>query len=253
MELPKIKWFKFIVPRNNASKTVRYMFPVFLTALAIFGASVISSNDSSYLKLTPSKTIVMSEEVFSIDVFAYAHVPVNALDIKIDFTPGSVEIIGVDKGQSVLTIWSQEPKIESSTISFGGGTYRRGFIGEHLVATINVRALKSGKTEFAIKEANLLAGDGKGTPVTISRDAENIKQSFIIYDQNNEPDQISAELGLKINADIDGDGKVTLKDISSFMGAWYAGSEVYDFNDDKKMNFVDFSIILAKSFIGTGG
>ena len=253
MKLPKIKWFKFIVPRSNESKTVRYMFPVFFSALAILGASVISSNDSSYLKLTPSKTVVMTGEVFSIDIFAYAHVPVNALDVKIDFSPGSVEIIGVDKGQSVLTIWSQEPKIESNTISFGGGTYRRGFIGEHLVATINVKALRSGKTEFAIQEANLLAGDGKGTPVTVSREAKNIKQSFIINDQNSEPGKISAELGMKINADIDGDGKVTLKDISSFMGAWYAGSKTYDFNNDKKMNFVDFSIILAKSFIGSGG
>lgn len=253
MKLLKVKWFQNILPSKSRSRTVRYMFPVIFSALAILGASVISSSNSSYLKLTPSKTIVMSGEVFSIDVYAYAHVPVNALDVKIDFLPGSVEITGVDKGQSVLTIWTEEPKIEASTISFGGGTYRRGFIGEHLIATINVKALYSGKTEFTIKEVNLLAGDGKGTPVAVVSDNEMTKQSFIIYDQNSDPEQISAELGLKINADIDGDGKVTLRDISSFMAAWYSGSVVYDFNDDKKMNFVDFSIILAKSFFNSGG
>lgn len=253
MSLPKIKWFQFILPGNSQSKTVRYMFPVLFSALAIFSASVISSSDTSYLKLTPSKSIVMSGEVFTIDVFAYAHVPVNALDVKIDFLPGSVEILGVDKGESVLTIWTQEPKIERSTISFGGGTYRRGFLGEHLIATINVKALNNGKTEFTIKEANLLAGDGKGTPVAVSDDEEMTKQSFIIYDQNSDPEQISAELGLKISADIDGDGKVTLRDISSFMAAWYSGGAVYDFNDDRKMNFIDFSIILAKSFLSSGG
>lgn len=252
MKLFKVNWLQFILPGNHQSKTVRYMFPVVFSALAIFGASVITSNDSSYLKLTPSKTMVMSGETFSIDVFAYAHVPVNALDVKIEFLPGSVEITGIDKGQSVLTIWTEEPKIEKSTISFGGGTYRRGFIGEHLVATINVKALYSGKTEFTIKEANLLAGDGKGTPVTVSSKTEMIKQSFIIYDQNSDPGQISAELGLKINADIDGDGKVNLRDISSFMAAWYSGSQVYDFNEDSKMNFIDFSIILAKSFFSSG-
>lgn len=253
MNFFKVKWFQFILPGTSRSKTVRYMFPVVFSAIALLGASVISSTDSSYLKLTPSKTIVKSGEVFSIDVFAYAHVPVNALDVKIDFLPGSIEIIGVDKGQSVLTVWSQEPKIENSTISFGGGTYRRGFIGEHLIATINVKALFNGKTEFTIKEANLLAGDGKGTPVPVTSDAEMTKQSFIIYDQNSDPSQISAELGFKINADIDGDGKVTLKDISSFMAAWYSGSQLYDFNNDNKMNFVDFSIILAKSFFNSGG
>jgi hypothetical protein len=229
MKLPKVKLFHFILPGQSRSKTVRYMFPVVFSVLAVFSASVITSTNSSYIKLTPSKTIVMSGEVFTIDVFAYAHVPVNALDVKIDFLPGSIEVIGVDKGQSVLTIWTQEPKIENNTISFGGGTYRRGFIGEHRVATINVKALYNGKTEFTIKEVNLLAGDGKGTPVAVSSDEEMIKQSFVIYDQNTEPGEISAELGLKINADIDGDGEVTLRDISSFMAAWYSGSQVYDF------------------------
>lgn len=230
------------------SLTVRYMFPVFLSLAAIFGASVITSNDASYVKLSPSKNTVMNNEQFYIEVFAYAHVPVNAVDIDIQFDANSLEILSVDKAQSVLTIWSKEPKIENNLISFSGGTYRRGFVGEHLLATIKVRAKMAGRTELFLKNVNFLAGDGKGTPVAVSQNSSDSKKSFIIYNQGEDPAKIVADLGIGLNADIDGDGQVTLKDISSFMSAWYDGSIIYDFNGDKKMNFVDFSIILAKSF-----
>jgi hypothetical protein len=224
------------------------MFPLVLGFVAILGASVISS-EGSYIRLQPSQTAVMNGERFSIDIYASAHVPVNAIDIKVDFSPEMVEIISVDKALSVLNIWTQEPKVENNTIILGGGTFRRGFVGEHLVATIKAKAKFSGMTEFLVSDAQLLAGDGKGTPVAVSGTGEESKTSFYIYDQDEDPASISANLGISINADIDGDGKVNLRDISSFMSAWHNETKTYDFNADGRMNFIDFSIILAKSFI----
>lgn len=230
------------------SGTVRFMFPVVFGILAALGANALLSIDESYVKLSPDKTIVMKGETFFIEIYAYAHVPVNALDIEVSFDPASVEVVSVDKGQSVLTIWTQEPKVEANKIILGGGTYRRGFVGEHLVATIKAVAKESGKTEFLVRDAELLAGDGKGTPVKLASNPDGSVQSFIIYNQNEDPAKLSANLGVGISADIDGDGTVTLRDISSFMSAWYSGSKTYDFNTDGKMNFIDFSIILARSF-----
>lgn len=232
----------------SGAKTVKFMFPVILSILAILGASAITSTNLSYIKLSTDNSIVVSGQEFSIDVYAYAHIPVNAIDVSIQFEPNTVDIIGIDTGRSVLTVWTQDPVIKGNQILFGGGTYRRGFIGEHLVATINVRAKYTGKTEFFVKNAQLLAGDGKGTPVSVDSNTDKTKKSIIIYDQNTDPTVIKANIGVKISADIDGDGKVTLRDISSFMSAWYSKSELYDFNNDNKMNFIDFSIILAKSF-----
>lgn len=230
------------------SGTVRFMFPVVFGILAALGANALLSVDESYVRLSPDKTVVMKGESFFIEIYAYAHVPVNALDIEVSFDPASVEVVSVDKAQSVLTIWTQEPTVEANKIVLGGGTYRRGFVGEHLVATIKAVAKESGKTEFLVRDAELLAGDGKGTPVKLASNPEGGVQSFIIYNQNEDPAKISATLGVGISADIDGDGTVTLKDISSFMSAWYNGSKTYDFNTDGKMNFIDFSIILARSF-----
>lgn len=241
-------WKKFVrLPEAASAPTVKYMFPLVLGFVALLGATVINTS-GSYIRLEPSQTEVMAGERFSIDVYASAHVPVNALDIKIEYLPDVVTVLSIDKAQSVLTIWTEEPVIGTNTISLSGGTFRRGFIGEHLVATIKVEAKSSGQTEFMVSEAELLAGDGKGTPVAVSGTGAASRTSFYIYDQNEDPTKISANLGMRLNPDIDGDGKVTLRDISSFMAAWNSKQTSYDFNSDGRMNFVDFSIILAKSF-----
>lgn len=233
--------------KQIASPNIRYMFPLVLGFAAVLGASVISST-GSYIKLQPSQSAVLQGERFSIDIYASASVPVNAVDISISFSPDMVEVVSIDKAQSVLTIWTQEPVVQNNTIKLSGGTYRRGFVGEHKVATIKAVAKLNGMTEFLVSDAELLAGDGKGTKVPVSGIGAPSKTSFFIYDQSSDPSTITANLGISINADIDNDGKVTLRDISSFMAAWHSQSKVYDFNSDGKMNFIDFSIILAKSF-----
>jgi len=156
--------------------------------------------------------------------------------------------MSVDKAQSVLTIWKDEPSIEKNTIKLSGGTFRRGFMGEHLVATIKARAKYNGKTQFTVNDVVLLAGDGQGTAVAVDDSSLSSQTSFYIYNQNEDPEKIRATFGIQINEDINGDGKVTLADISAFLAAWHSKSTIYDFNGDNKMNFIDFSIILAKSF-----
>jgi hypothetical protein len=237
----------FSLHKRTPAPTVKRMFPLVMGLLAFLGAAVVGS-ESSYIKLVPSSTTVLAGERFSIDIYASAHVPVNALDLTISYLPEAVEVISVDKAQSVLTIWTKEPTITADTITLSGGTFRRGFIGEHLVATIKVQAKFSGNTEFLVSQAELLAGDGLGTPVKVTGTGDASKQTFYIYDENEDPAKISANLGITISADIDGDGKVTLRDVSSFMASWSNKDKTYDFNKDGKMNFVDFSIILAKSF-----
>lgn len=226
--------------------TVRIMFSV-LTVALFLGASVIGSNQVSYIKLVPSETIVAEGSRFSLDIFAFAHVPVNAVDITINFRPGSVEVLGVDRGQSVLTIWTEDPVIAKDKVTLAGGTFRRGFVGEHRIATLELRALKPGNSEFIVTEAELLAGDGRGTPVRVV-ESNNSAVEFLIYDENTDSATIGAAVNLAVVTDLDGDGKVTLRDVSAFMASWFSRDMVYDFNDDGLMTFRDFSIILASVF-----
>jgi hypothetical protein len=203
--------------------------------------------ESSYIRLEVDKQAVRESEQFSVAVYAYAHVPVNAVDITLEFNGNRAEVIGVDKGQSVLTIWTEEPIIESNRVILRGGTFRRGFLGEHLIATINLRANKTGNSQFSTGDVLLLAGDGEGTPVTTT-ESNDSNVSLYIYDENTNPDDIKIDIEVNLVTDLDGDGRVTLRDISSFMSSWASRNRVHDFNGDGRMTFRDFSIILSDFF-----
>ncbi len=230
--------------------TVRTMFS-FATLAFLLGAALITSTEASYIKLKASKSVLEAGERFSIDVYAYAHVPVNAVDITLKFEDAAVDVLSVDKGQSVLTIWTQEPIVKDDEVILRGGTYRKGFVGEHKIATIELEATKSGESELAVGKVVLLAGDGKGTPVSIA-ESNDSSLSVYIYDENEDPENIAVTVAVDIMTDIDGDGAVGIKDISAFMGTWSgsATGKIYDFNNDGKMSFKDFSIILADAFFG---
>jgi hypothetical protein len=243
-------YFKHLLDsvRFKKGRTVKTMFSLLSIAL-LLGAAVISGNNASYIRLQTDKTTVKAGDHFTLDVYAYANVPVNAVDVTLKFKEGSVEVIGVDKGQSVLTIWTQEPVVEKDRVVISGGTFRKGFVGEHKIATLNLVAKQTGQSTFSAADVQLLAGDGKGTEVkTTTTDDSSL--SFYVYDEKTDPAKIGVNVAVGIVSDIDGDGKVSLKDVSAFMGAWTNSSHLYDFNGDGKMTFGDFSIILANVFLG---
>ena len=243
-------WFLslFHAVRFKRNSTVKTMFSFsILGILLLLGASAITSNNVSYVRLQADKTTIEAGQNFSLDVYAYAHVPVNAVDVTLRFESDAVEVIGVDKGQSVITLWTEEPIIEKDKVILRGGTFRKGFIGEHKIATINLKAKKSGESQFFAANVILLAGDGKGTPVSVA-EADDTSVNLYVYDENTDPANIGVNISISIVTDIDGDGKVSLKDISAFMGAWSSKTHVYDFNGDGRMSFKDFSIILADVF-----
>lgn len=242
------RFWQKLTSNHSSSTTVKYMFPLMLGTFAVLFASIIST-DKSYVKLVPSETMVTNGDDFFIDVYVNAHVPVNAININVGYSSEMVDIKDVNIGNSVLTIWTHEPTIKDDLISFSGGTFKRGFLGEHLIGTINAKAKFTGNTEFFIKNVELLAGDGTGSSVVTDKSNSNSKTSFYIHDQDEDPSKISAEVKININADIDGDGNVTIGDIRTFLANWSAKNTTHDFNNDGRMNFIDFSIILTKSFL----
>ena len=240
---------KYLLQRKRKStRTVRFLFSAVFTAAMLLGAAAITStSDVSYIRLATSAATVESGQRFSIDVYAYAHVPVNAVDITLHFDPDAVTVLSVDRGRSVLTIWTEEPVIKNGTVSLSGGTFRRGFVKEHKIATLDMVAKETGQSTFSVSDVMLLAGDGAGSPVSTT-ETDSSSVSLYVYDENTSPENIGVDVKIKVVSDIDGDGKVTLTDISAFMAAWHNKNTLYDFNNDGKMSFRDFSIILANFF-----
>ena len=243
-------FFRSISPFKRRSATVRYMFSFSALAIvvAFLSAQVIDSTKTSYVKIEASAELIEAGDVFTVDVLVSAHQAVNAVDVTLRFDSNAVEVLQVDRGQSVLTIWTEDPVIEKNKVILRGGTFRRGFIGEHKLASIDLLAKNTGQSTFSVTDVVLLAGDGEGSPVTVSDNTDS-QVNLYIYDENTSPQSIGIDVEIRIITDIDGDGKVTLKDISSFMASWASKDVLYDFNGDNRMTFKDFSIILADFFL----
>jgi hypothetical protein len=240
--------------RSNKSSTVRYAFPLVFTLAAFLGAAAIVTDNKSFIHLESSVASVKAGEMFEITIFVSAHVPVNAVDITLEFPKNQISIVSIDKGESVLTLWTQEPRVENNKVYLTGGTFRRGFIGDHIIATINARATQSGLAKFSVDTVSLLAGDGSGTKVSVTKNDKESTTLFITKEDGTktpETDAVGVQgvTSVVLVTDIDGDGQVTLADISRFMAAWNNKSITYDFNGDGTMSFRDFGIILADSFL----
>lgn len=244
--------------RRHKSRTVRYAFPLLFLASALLAANAIDTQNESYVYIQSDASSVQENDTFEIRVFAYANEPVNAVDIQLAFPPDQVEVTGIDIGQSVITLWTEEPYIENgSTVVLRGGTFRKGFKGEHLIAVINARAKESGLASFEVTDSTFLAGDGTGAEVTVGSSGRektklviaNADGSYSAVAPAGQESGLEASVTVRIVPDIDGDGQVTLADISRFITAWRNKTEIYDFSGDGEMTFRDFAIILAKSFM----
>lgn len=229
------------------SRTVHYAFSFLFLFAAVLGMAAVSTKDGSGVRVVASQAVVAEGTVFTVDVFVFAAAPVNAVDISVAFPQSQVEVLGIDKGESVITLWTEEPYVANGSVILRGGTYKKGFVGDHKIATINVKAKASGKAEFISNDVKLLAGDGKGTSIKADK-TEAIARTQIIAAGDTIPTTISSDVQVVLVTDIDGDGTVSLRDISSFMASWATKDVRYDFNNDGTMTFRDFSILLSDYF-----
>ncbi|MFT5831713.1 MAG: hypothetical protein ACI9SY_000081 [Candidatus Paceibacteria bacterium] len=234
--------------KRVSSATVKYMFPAMLGTVLLLGASTISSVDRSYVYLSSDSRTIEVGQILTVEVGVSAHTPINAVDITVVFPPDKVEVFSVDRGQSVLTLWTEDPIIATDYVQLTGGTFRRGFVGQHEIVSIKFRALTTGQYEIRSQDITFVAGDGTGAEIASASNLAN-KTTLFNFDENTTSKEIEVAIASGITTDLNQDGKVTLQDISAFMGAWNKRNQLFDFNNDGKMSFKDFSIILADFFL----
>ena len=232
---------------DDSYRTVQYAFPLVIISALFAGVAAIISGNVSYVTISTDVTSVQRDQQFFIDVSVTAHVPINAVDLTITYPVDTVSVLGIDTGSSVITLWAENPVAENGTIHLRGGTFRKGFIGEHHIARIKAEARETGEARILLKDTDLVAGDGKGTPV--ETDNSNGQGIIIVSVAGSDETTISGTASISIITDTDGDGDVDLTDISVFMLAWFTHEKLYDFNGDGRMSFIDFSILLAESFL----
>lgn len=230
--------------RARKQNTIRYTFPFALVTALFIGLAAVSSGTGSYITVeTDKNSFQKGDEVF-VEVSAYAHVPINAVSIVIDYPERLMKFKGVDTGESVITLWTKEPYESGGKVYLQGGVFQKGFIGEHSIARIRMETLQSGMAYITLDSADLVAGDGKGTLVETERVAQNSIRVYV----DDESGELTGGADIHVVTDVDGNGSVDLTDISTFMAAWFSRSKTFDFNGDGRMTFKDFSILLYDSF-----
>lgn len=237
--------FLFIKNHQRNFKTVRVAFPVVVIATILASLASLTTESSSYVSISSKYSTVTRDQEFFVDVSVGAHVPINAIDLVISYSEDMLEVIGIDTGTSVITLWAENPYAENGKVYLRGGTFRKGFIGQHEIAHIKLRAKESGIARFFVSNSELVAGDGKGTPVPSSESSERNEIRIAVLGEDG---VISGEATVSLVTDIDGDRDVDLVDISKFMTAWFTQQNTYDFNNDGRMTFKDFSILLSATF-----
>jgi hypothetical protein len=167
------KIFERYTFQKRRPETVHYMFPLVAVALGLLGAA-LTSGSGSYLTLTATPQTLSPGQAVEISVDAFADTPVNAVDVLISLPTDTLEISSVDTGESVITLWTDDPKIENGKVALRGGVYRKGFVGRHHLATLKGKALQNGTAEVLVRNMTFLAGDGKGSSVQLQNSTEKI-------------------------------------------------------------------------------
>lgn len=121
------------------------------------------------LNITSSASEVKTGDIVNIKVVLNSSgAAVNSAEGVLNFPSDILEVISLDKSNSIFSIWVEDPSFSNSigTISFSGGLPSPGFIGTNgKVISVVFHAKKSGTATFNISDGAVRADDGSGTSV----------------------------------------------------------------------------------------
>ena len=118
---------------------------------------------SAMLYLIPQSQIVYQGDSFIVEVRIDTEgEEINALELGLTFPQNLLEAIDFSKGNSILQLFAEEPKIQKGEISFTGGI-PKGFNGNGLLAKITFLAREIGRARVNFKEnSQVLLNDPEG-------------------------------------------------------------------------------------------
>jgi hypothetical protein len=230
------------------------IIPNALIASAIIGFASLASvffvpkepNTGTALHIEPAELVIEKDTEFTIDIIVESDEAVNAFAGVLKFDEAALQVTRIDYNTSIADLWTQEPWFTKGdgTITFAGGTTRRGgFTGKGSLVTVTFTGRSASATALSLTGTRVLKHDGLGTDAQLrtSLDAlftiKPVSGSGDIISQS-KPDEII------LTTDLNNDGATTIADVSIFMLQLAGQNMRSDFNNDKKVNTADLSILL---------
>ncbi len=125
---------------------------------------------------TPPKVVEEGDRL-TIDVRVESNSQsINAISGALSYPADLLRAVSVSKNNSIVNLWTREPKIVRDRIVFEGVVMNPGFQSNSgLVLRATFEAKKAGTAALDFSEGALLANDGLGTNVLVSLNSTNFK------------------------------------------------------------------------------
>jgi len=108
-------------------KFLKIQFSIFFICCFLF---IVSSVNAATLYLSPPSQNIYQSNSFIVEVrLDTEDEEINTVGVNLTYLSNSLEILDVNDGDSVLTLWPKKPVIQDGKISFMGGI-PNGFLGE---------------------------------------------------------------------------------------------------------------------------
>lgn len=157
---------------NSTKKRQFLKNSIFIFLAFIFSISqflIFLPAEAATLYLIPQSQTIYQDDSFLVEARINTEgEEINAVEVGLAFPSDLLAVVDFSKGNSILTLWPQEPRIQEEEISFLGGI-PGGFKGEGSLAKITFLGKEIGKSEINFKESSkVLLNDGKGTPAELN-------------------------------------------------------------------------------------
>ncbi len=193
---------------------------VIIATIVVSTTVLIPTSTPVILYLTPSgNNTIEPGETTALDVNVNARVAIDSLGATLAYPKDIVEIVGVSKDKSFFDLWTEDLIIHEDTghIVFSGGTTERnGLTGTGTIMTLHLRGKAAGEATLSFDNVRIYPHDGTGKPVNaekrsitfaIAPKSAPSPQTFISKPSNDPPT-------LPPNPDLNGDGRISLSDLS---------------------------------------
>ena len=130
----------------------------------LFSHSVSAANNPRIYFETAVKQVAPSSE-FTVKILLDAPQPINAIDVDIDYSQDTLELISLNNSKSIIDFWQGGPQNLSAekTVNLRGGSIDPFTGSGGKIITLNFRAKKEGRANLSFAKSNLYYADGKGT------------------------------------------------------------------------------------------
>ena len=155
--------------KNNKNKIL-----IFFSVILIFNFLITEKGLAAILYLEPTENEYSKDDIFLVHLkIDTENERINAAQGELTFPQDKLEVIDISKGNSIFTLWPQEPSFsnEKGEISFVGGL-PLGFEGKANIISIVFKVI-SNENEKIFAEINfkensqVLLNDGLGTPAKL--------------------------------------------------------------------------------------